>query len=527
MPVRCYAMLVLGAAALATVGCGPAVPADTLIYTRGSEAQTLDPLHASTGDTVNVLVNLYDTLVAYHDETVELVPCLAERWESSPDGLTWTFHLRRGVKFHDGTDFNADAVVFNFERLIVPNNPHAHDQVPPYSPNFKMIDAVRAEDAHTVVFTLKEPSAVFLKNLALFAASICSPEAVKTHGREYTLHPAGTGPYRLASWKRDSEIVLEAFPDCWSGPPKTRRAIFLTVPENAVRVQQLKRNEAHIADNLPPAELLALENDSNIAFQSQPGMNVGYLTFNVERPVVRNVKIRRAIAHALDKQKLIEVAYSGQARPAVNMLPASFLGYNDSIVDRAFDLDQARALLAEGAREEGVELPLQLTLFVMVSPRPYMQQPNQTAVWIKDSLAKVGIQLAIRQQKNNDHFKALSEGQHDLGLAGWTSDAMDPDAFLYALLDPDNISNDGGNNMSRYANPEFHQLVTAAQRELDEAKRAELYRRAQELCFADVPTIPLVHTDQKLALRKEVQGYKLHPSSLARLRSAYLAGAAP
>jgi peptide/nickel transport system substrate-binding protein len=476
---------------------------------------------------VNVLVNLYDGLIAYHDETVELVPALAEKWESSNDGLTWTFHLRPNVKFHDGTPCDAAAVVFNFERQIVPDHPNVYHGVPPYSPSFAMIEKVEAADPQTVVFKLKHPSAIFLKNIALFAAGICSPTAVKKYAKEYGLHPVGTGPYKLGIWKRQEELVLEAVPDHWRGPARNTRVIFVPVAEHAVRIAQLKRGEIDIADNLPAVELKALAGAPGIKFQKQPGMNVGYLAFQTKKGITANRKFRKGIACAIDKARLIEVAYAGAARPAVNMMPASFLGYNSEIVDRKVDLEKAKKLIEEAAAENGEKLPLSLRLFVMQATRPYMQQPKETATFIRDAVKPLGVNLEIRIQENNLHFQSLSRGEHDLALAGWTSDAIDPDTFLYSLLDPDNINDAGGNNMSRYDNPEVHRLLLAAQKELDEEKRAAMYRQVQVMAFEDVPTIPLAHTDLQIAHREALQGYVLHPSSLTRMRHAWLQGSGP
>ena len=523
---------VVVACALALSGCGPARDLNAIIYGRGSDAETLDPIHATNGETVNVLVNLYDGLIAYDDETIELVPALAEKWESSADGLTWTFHLRPNVKFHDGTPCDAAAVVFNFDRLTNLDGKkledvHVYHGIPPYSPNFAMIDKVEATDPLTVTFKLKHPSAIFLKNVALFAASIASPTAIKKHGKEYGLHPSGTGPYKLGSWRRQEELVLEAAPDHWRGKAKNGRVIFIPVAEHAVRIAQLKRGEIDIADNLPATELKALAGTPGIKFQKQPGMNVGYLAFQTQKGITANRKFREGVAHAIDKKKLIEVAYAGAARPAVNMMPSSFLGYNSDTVDRQIDLEKAKKLFEEAAAETGTKLPVALRFFVMQATRPYMQQPKETATFIRDALKPLGVDLEIRIQDNNLHFQSLSRGEHDLALAGWTSDAIDPDTFLYSLLDPDNINDAGGNNMSRYNNPEVHRLLIAAQRELDETKRAAMYRQVQQLAFDDVPTIPLAHTDLQIAERESLQGYKLHPSSLTRMRHAWLKESSP
>ncbi|MFM7845523.1 MAG: ABC transporter substrate-binding protein [Planctomycetota bacterium] len=497
----------------------------TLVYGRAGDANTLDPINTDIGESVKVIVNVFDTLVTYHQENLELVPSLATKWSRSEDGLTWTFTLREGVRFHDGEVVNAAAVVFSFERLIGENHPAVYDPARPYQPNYKMIDRVAAPDEQTVVFQLKEPSAIFLNNLAMFPASVVSPKSVEKLGKQFATNPVGSGPFKFARWKRDQQIVLEAFPDYWDGKPEVQRVIFLPIAEAATRVQQLKQGTIHFAEDLPPTELDAVATLPGITIQEQVALNVGYLTLQTEKPPLNNLKVRQAIGHAINKAELVKVVYAGHAKPAVNMVPPAMWGHHDQLADRAYDLAAAKRLLAEAAKEDGFTLPVKLRFSIMSQPRPYMQQPLQTATLIKDSLAQIGIELTVDPRPISQHFEHLMAGRHELGLAGWTTDNSDPDNFLYSLLDSDNIS-EHGNNLSRYRNEEVHRLLTAAQRELDTDKRLEMYHRAQELCLADVPVVPLVHTEIRLAQRSNVQGYRLHPGSLVRLRWTRLAAEA-
>jgi peptide/nickel transport system substrate-binding protein len=510
---------------LAASGCGgTAKQANTLIYGRGGDANTLDPINTDIGESVTVMVNIYDTLVTYDDETMDLAPGLATSWEHSDDGLEWTFHLREGVKFHDGTPFDSAAVVFTFERYLQDKHPHRHDDARPYLANFQGIESVTAPDARTAVFHLKEPSAVFLQNMCMFPASIISPAAAVKLGKWFGTSPVGTGPFKFVSWKRDQQLALAAFDAHWRGRPKVDRVIFLPVAKSATRVQMLRKGEIHIADNLPPDELDALLKVPGIVSQEQVGINVGYLTMQMEKPPLNLLKVRQAIAHAIDKRGLIDVAYSGQAQPAVNMVPPAMFAHHDDLADRPFDLAKAKRLMQEAASEAGFDLPVKLSLNVMSDPRPYMQQPTQTASFIKDSLAEIGIEVSVVSKGISEHFAHLMAGRHELGLAGWSSDNFDPDNFLYSLLDIDNI-NENGNNLSRYRNDEVHRLLKAGQRELDPEQRLPMYLRVQELVFEDVPVVPLVHTRVRIAQRDNLKGYKLHPSSLVRLRLAYFEGA--
>jgi len=504
--------------------CAPTGTKGAIVYGRGFDANTLDPINTDVGEAVSVIVNVYDTLVTYDEKTTELVPSLATSLgEVSDDGLTWTFPLREDVAFHDGTPFNAEAVQFTFARLLEEEHPQVYDDARPYRPAFvQMIEEVQAPEPHTVIFKLKEPSAIFLQNLAMFPASIVSPTAVKKHGADFAVNPVGTGPFQFNRWEREQRIVLSAYESHWRGKPAAEHVIFLPVRESATRIQKIEAGSIHIADNLPPSALDELAKNPQIVVQQQPGMNVGYLATQTEKPGLKNANIRRAIAHAIDKAELVRIAYGGHAAPAVNIVPQSMeFWHNSNIDDRAFDLEQAKALLEQGIQEEGLSLPLEFTLAIMDGPRPYMQQPLEVASFIKDSLAKIDINVTIEPRAANQHFDYMMAGNHELGLAGWSSDNNDPDNFLYNLLDLDNISQHG-NNLSRYRNQELHKILIAAQTELDRDARREMYQRAQQLIFDDAPVIPLIHTTVRIALRDEVQGYQLHPTSMVRLRTAHV-----
>ncbi|MBI2479956.1 MAG: ABC transporter substrate-binding protein [Planctomycetia bacterium] len=358
-----------------------------------------------------------------------------------------------------------------------------------------MIDEITASDPLTVVFKLREPSAVFLNNLAMFPAGIVSPTAVKKHGKGFSTSPSGTGPFRFERWIRGQQLVLAANDDHWRGRPHLDRVVFVPVAESATRIQQLVRGEIHMADNLPPAALDELAKTPGLTVAEEISMNFAYLAMQMDKPPLDDVRVRQAIALALDKQALIRVGYAGHAEAAVNLLPKAMWGHNGEIKDRPFDVAASRRLLQEAAAEKKFQLPLTLGLAVMSEPRPYLEQPLQVAAF------------------------GMMRGDYQIGLTGWTTDNGDPDNFLYSLLDPDNIS-ESGNNMSHYRNKEVHELLLAGQRELDPDSRLPLYLRAQELIFVDAPVIPLVSTKQRAAHTSRIKDYRLHPAMLIRLRKA-------
>jgi peptide/nickel transport system substrate-binding protein len=367
---------------------------------------------------------------------------------------------------------------------------------------------------------LKHPSAVFLSNLAMFCGSVVSPTALEKSGSQFADQPVGTGPFRVAKWARDQQLVLARFDDHWRGPAKLKNIIFVPVRESATRLQRLQRGEIDLADNLSPSELAILAKDPAMTVQEVDGMNVCYLSMQTEKPPLDNVKVRQAIWLAINKPELIQVGYTGHAEPAKSMVPPTMWGYYDSLEDRPFDLEAAKKLMDEAAAEAGFSLPVKLSLSIPNQARTYMPRPIEMADFLKDVLGQIGIQVSVVGRDVNQHFEALMAGKHELGLAGWNSDNADPDNFLYSLLDPDNIS-DAGNNLSRWRNDRFHELLLAGQKEMDEKKRLAMYHEAQQLVLDEAPVVPLAHTKIRTGHKSRLKGFRLHTTGLVRLRQAY------
>jgi len=525
MPRRFVSLICL-AATFGLFGCRPAPTAtdDTLIYGQAEDPATLDPINTDIAEAVHVMTNVYDTLVTYDDQSTDIVPSLAESWTTSDDGRTWTFKLRQNVKFHNGDALDSAAVKLTFDRLLQDEHPLVFDPARPYKPAYEMIEAIETPDADTVVFQLKQRSAVFLANLAMFPASIVSPRALELFQADFAERPIGTGPFKVVKWSRDQQLLLEAFDDHWRGAPKVKRLVFVPVKESATRAQRLQRGEIHVGESLSPTELDRVATLPNLRIAEQVGMNVAYLTMQNEKPPLGNKKVREAIYLAIDKPKLVEVGYAGHAKPAVSMVPPSMWGHAENLQDRPYDPEKAKALLAEAAEEEGFDLPLKLNLSIMNQARPYLPQPLSTAGFLRDSLREIGIELNIVGRDVNQHFEHLELGQHELGLAGWNSDNSDPDNFLYTLLDPDNIAT-RGNNVSRWRNARFHELMLAGRQETDLEKRLPLYLEAQQIVLDEAPVVPLVHTNLRTAMSRQLKGYDLHPTGMVRLRGAHFEAA--
>ncbi|WP_139490433.1 ABC transporter substrate-binding protein [Brevibacillus dissolubilis] len=486
----------------------------TIIVGRGGDSVGLDPIRETDGESAKVTENIFDTLVSYEETSTKVIPGLAESWEVSPDGLTYTFKLRQGVKFHDGTDFNAEAVVFNFNRWMDKSNPlydkegfeYYNDMFGGYKGDKDhVIASVTAKDANTVEIKLSRPQAPFLQNLAMWCFAIASPDALKKYGEKFTENPVGTGPFKFVEWKRNDSITLEKNPNYWNqGFPKLDKVIFKTIPENSARLTALQAGEIDLMDGLNPEDVKTVEENADLQLFKRPSMNVGYLGFNVEKKPFDNPKVRQAIGHAINKQGLVDAFYAGLGEPATNPMPPSLWGFNDQIKDREYNLDKAKQLLAEAGFPNG----FQTTFWAMPVPRPYIPDGPKMAEAMQQDFKKIGIDAKIVTMEWATYLDKTKVGEQDMFMLGWTGDNGDPDNFLSVFFNKNNI---GGNNRSRYANDELQGILMKAQAEPDQAKREEMYKKAQEIVFNEVPLIPLVHSTPPLAGKKGITGYVPHP----------------
>jgi len=303
-------------------------PGEPLIFGRGSDSVTLDPPRADDGESVAVIDNVFDGLVRYSDDAKKIEPCLAQSWERSPDGKTWTFHLEKNVKFQDGTEFDADAVVFTFERIL--NDKHPYRE-PGFQNTalFAPIAKVEAKGPSIVVFTLSRPVAAFLDDLTIYTARIVSPAAMKKLGaNEFATHPVGTGAYKLKSWEREQKIVLEANDSYFRGKPSTKEVILVAIKENATRLNMLKAGQIHAMDGVSPVAAKDIESDPKLQLLRQAGMNLGYLAFNCEKKPWDDVRVRRAVALAIDAKRIVATNLQGMGQVAKSPVPVGVFGWD-------------------------------------------------------------------------------------------------------------------------------------------------------------------------------------------------------
>src|SRR6185295_5868160 len=278
------ARILAGLIAVLLSACsGESADKKALIWARSADSSTLDPAEIEWGEDAKVIQSIFETLVTYKGDTVEIEPKLAEKWTFSPDGKTLTFELRKGIKFHDGSPFDAGAVVFTFDRFLQPNHSNRPKTPCPYGSSFTDIAKVEATGSHTVVFTLKQTSGVILYNLTLFAAHIVSPPAVVAAKDKVATTPVGTGPYKLTRWDRDVRIVLDRNDAYWGPKPASERVIGVPVKSPQTAIEKLRKGEIHVVDHPTLADLKTLSSDPNTKVDTETSLTVSYLGFNLKR----------------------------------------------------------------------------------------------------------------------------------------------------------------------------------------------------------------------------------------------------
>ncbi|QFG00173.1 ABC transporter substrate-binding protein [Psychrobacillus glaciei] len=486
-----------------------------LIFGRGGDSVSLDPIAVTDGESFKVTQNIFETLLNFGEQDTTIHEGLATKWEPSDDGLTYTFTLREGVKFHDGTDFNADAVVKNFERWANGSD----DKFPYYGSMFggfkgdegHVIASVTADGDNKVVFKLTRAQAPFLKNIAMSPFGIASPTAFEKDGDKFGDNPVGTGPFKFVEWKRNDSVTIEKFDGYWEkGYPKLDKIVFRAIPDNSARLNDLLSGAIDLADGVNPADGKTVEGDPNLQLFERPSMNIGYLGLTNTRPPFDNVKVRQAMNYAIDKQSIIDAFFEGRAEIAKNPMPSSISGYNDDIPGYEYNPEKAKQLLAEAGLADGFEMEL----WAMPVPRPYMPDGAKVAEVIQKNLADIGIKAKIVSYEWATYLEKARNGEADAFMLGWTGDNGDADNFIYVLLDGDNI---GSNNYAYYDNKDLHKLLIEAQTEVDENKRIDLYKQAQEIIFEDAPWVPLAHSTPLLAGKADLINFKPHPTGSDKL----------
>ena len=504
-----------------------------LIFGMSGDADKLDPADVTDGESISRMDNIFESLVEYTPGGTDIQPALATSWNISDDGLNITLDLRKDVKFHDGTDFNADAVVFSFERQYNTTHPyHDYGEWAYWGYMFSDIESVEKNNDYQVTIHLKKPNAAMMTSLAMFTVAIVSPTNAEEWGEDAFKNPVGTGPFKFVEWVKDDHITLVKNEDYWRDPAKLDKLIFRVIEDPSSRLLAIQATEIHGMEYPDPSSFEIIENDDDLQLLSEAGMNVGYLAMNtgygyydenengvqdsneswVKTPgyyePLTNVSVRKAINYAINKTSIVENLYKGTAIVAKNGMPPFMLGYNDDIEDYEYDPEMAMELLEEAGYPNGFNT----TLWVMPVSRPYMFDPPKIAEAIQSYLADVGINVELYQIDWSTYLEETENGEHPMCLLGWTGDNGDPDNFMNVLYGSNSASIGTAGNVAFYNRSEVQEKFTAALQEYDTDERSRLYEEAQVLIHEDAPFVYLAHATQNIVFRSNVKGYTLNPT---------------
>jgi peptide/nickel transport system substrate-binding protein len=494
-----------------------AQPAGTLVVGLVAEPVNLDPPQVTDLNSNRVGRRIVETLVTFPEESTQVVPGLAESWTISKDGLQYTFKLRRGITFHDGTPLNAEAVKFSIERQINPNHPaYKLGKYPFANFFFGNVKAVEVLSDERVAFLLNEPRASFLAILTAGAASIVSPTAVMKWGPDYPTHPVGTGPFRFASWDRGHRVVLEKNPTYWKYPVKVERVIYRPIVEDQARLTELLTGTLDVIVGVPADFVGQLEQNPKITLLKQVGAHVWYLGMNNQKKPFDDKRVRQALNYAVNKEAIVKDVLKGTGASSRGPVLPGTWGADPALKAYPYDPERAKKLLAEAGYPSGFST----TLWVPESGSG-MQAPVAMSTVMQSNLKAVGVNVTLQTMEWGAYLAKLRTKEQELFALSWMAGTEDPDMVMYPLLHSSQWT-PVGPNRALYKNPRFDALLQQARLTTDQAKRTQLYREAQRILVDDAPWVFVDHEIQIAALSKRVQGFKLHPSFDLRVETISL-----
>ncbi|HEX2058773.1 MAG TPA: ABC transporter substrate-binding protein [Actinomycetota bacterium] len=511
----------------------------TLTFGTSADPVVLDGALVSDGESLRAIDQMFEGLVTLEPGGTEVVPNLATDWETSEDGLAWTFNLRDDVTFHDGEPFNAEAVCYNFDRWYnftgSFQNPAATyywqtvfggfaktdpDSGAPAESNFK---SCTVDDENTVTISLNNPSASFLAAMALTNFTFASPKALeefdanegrvnaegifRATGTYGTEHPTGTGPFMFKSWERNQALTMVRNPDYWNPEEQgnIETLIFQPIPDNAARLQALQTGEIQGYDLVEPQDMETISGDANLQLLERPAFNVGYIGMNQAQKPLDDIAVRQAIAHAIDRQEIVDAFYGGQGVVAHEFMPPEVFGYADDVTQYEYDPDKARQILEDAGYDVPVEVNFAYPTDVS---RPYMPVPQDNfeamVADLEECCFKVNKQSAIWSP---DYLDNVDNGRYGLYLLGWTGDFGDPDNFVGTFFQTPQRA-------WGFENKEIFDCLDEAEIELEHEARVSLYEECNRLIMDFLPGLPYVHTKPALAFTANVEGYIPSPVSL-------------
>jgi dipeptide transport system substrate-binding protein len=465
---------------------------------------------------------IFNGLVALDESSDKVVPALADKWEISPDGLRYTFHLHANVAFQK-TDYfsptrplDADDVIFTFARMLDPNQPWHKISGPSGFPHAqsmqlpKLIKSIDKVDAQTVRFTLNQPNATFLPILTMGFASIYSAEYADqllkaNHTADLNVKPIGTGPFVLRSYQKDAVIRYDVNPTYWGAKPKIDKLIYAITPDTAVRMQKVKTGECQIALAPKPQDVLGAKNDKKVKVSERPAFMTAFVAINTQHKPFDNPKVRQALNMAFDRATYVKAVFDGTATPAVNPYPAGTWSYAQDIQPYAHDLAQAKKLLADAGYPNGFTT----TIWTRPTGSVLNPDPKLSAELLQADLAKIGVTAQVKVIEWGELIRSAKQGQHDLLFMGWAGDNGDPDNFLTPQFSCASVQS--GINFARYCDAKLDKLIADGRASTDQATRGASYLKAQQLIHDQALWIPLAYPTAAAVLQPGVEGYTVSP----------------
>lgn len=492
-----------GAAASGSGDAKKSEASDTLVFAQGAEPRGLDPALVDDGESAKITCNIYEGLLKYSKDSTKVEPSLAKSWEVSPDGLTYTFKLQEGVKFQDGTDFNAEAVKFNIERQIPPK---VTEDMSYASFVYGSVKSVEAVDATTVKITLNTPCTPFLKNLAMvFGGPIVSPKALQDNSNNVNQAPVGTGPYKFVRWDKGEDVVLIRNDEYWGEKAKTKNVVFKFIADNSARVVALNNGEADMIDGIDATVVSQIKGAGNKLYEAK-GMTINYMAYNTSRAPFNDAKLRAAISQAVNVPELVKSLYQGYSEPATSILPTFMDGYDKSVAQVAYDPTAAAATLKAAGLTE-------VHMITYTNPRPYNTANGQAlAEAIQGYLSKVGVTCKIDSYDWTTYKTKATEGDYDICYYGWTGDNGDPDNFLNLLsvVDP-------SQNVARYSNTEFNDLIAKGLATPEGTERNAIYTQLEKIAAKDAAWLPISHAETLCGYRPNIHDFYYHVTGVVPL----------
>jgi peptide/nickel transport system substrate-binding protein len=525
----------------------------TFVFGAPGDPAMLDPAFGTDGETFRISRQIYDGLLTTEPGTADIAPALAEDWEVSEDGLEYTFALREGVTFHDGTDFNAEAVCFNFDRWYNFEGLAASPAASEYYQNVfggfastpetpSLYESCEATDESTAVIRITQVTSRFPAALTLPSFSMQSPAALEEYdannlgGSEdgltypaYALeHPTGTGPFRFESWDRgNGEVTIVRNEDYWGDPAGVDEIIFRTISDGNTRRQELEAGSIDGYDLVAPADYASLEDGGFQVLPRDPfnilylGINGGNLPGTAANPVLRDERVRQAIAHAIDRETIVNSLLPEGAEPATQFIPPAVNGWADDVTEYEYDPERARQLLTEAGA-----LGANLRFFYPTDvSRPYLPDPAAMFEVINKNLVDAGFTTTPTSLPwNPDYLDLVSAGGADLHLLGWTGDYNDAYNFIGTFFADAATPGQAKEEFGGFVAPEIFSALRAADAEPDEEARTGLYEEANRAIMEFLPAVPISHSPNALVVAENVSGLVPSPLSAEDFSTVTISG---